>query len=177
MHSDELTRRSLGRIRCTHSFAFRWRCQLLTQDDINAAVRLYGGTARAPRGPATCPMYAPISPPRTLTAEYRPDQLGIALSFPRPSEPRLPAFLAKRINDPSVPRGGFAFLREKDRCPTQAEYSKARRIHWDENTAVGSITTIYDRAAGSGRYCYSVWSIDRANRPSARPQRHSSQSI
>jgi len=156
---------------CPRPAGLEWRCQLLSQDDVAGAVRLYGGFIRPLAEPATCPLYPQISPPRTLAAEYRPDQGGVLLAFPRPSEPLLPAFITKLFaNDPpGLVRGGFSYLRGKGRCPTQRDVSSARRIHWNARTSVGSLTTIVDPSPGAGRYCYAMWTLDRANTPSARP--------
>jgi len=156
---------------CPRPAGFEWRCQLLSQDDVAGAVRMYGGFIRPLAAPEMCPLYPQISSPRTLAVEFRPDEGGVRLAFPRPSEPPLPAFITKLFADdpPGLVRGGFAYLRTTGRCATQRDVSSARRIHWNAGTAVGALTTFVDRPPRAGKYCYAMWALDRANTPSARP--------
>ena len=149
-----------GAEHCRQEAVWTWRCGLLEPDDINGVVKLYGGrTSTTSRG--SCPAYAPIRAPVSLSAERRAEGI-VLLRFGRPALPVLPLFLAALTRSRAA-AGRSSYARNV--CPT--EFAGARRYAW--SVGIGEQMAIADRPPQPGRYCYALWSTDPLGRPSDRP--------
>jgi hypothetical protein len=153
---------------CERASIREWRCRLLTADDIEGAIHLYGGAVRLPSGPGTCRFWASIQRPGQLRAAYQRSQGGVTLSFTRPPGPGLPPFIVTAVRrQTTVPQESFAFKSSRDACPTNHDLRSARRSRW--GVAVGRRVRIVDRLRPAGRHCYAVWAYDAAGQPSEQP--------
>jgi hypothetical protein len=147
-----------GAQHCSQHEYWTWRCGLVEPDDVNGAVKLYGGRmSTVSRG--SCSAYTPIRAP-SLSAERRDGGI-VGLRFGRPAPPLLPPFLAALTRS----EGGWAFAHARDACPT--EFVGAKRYAW--SVGIGEQMAIAERLSQPGRYCYAVWSTDPLGRPSERP--------
>ena len=148
-----------GAQHCRQEAVWTWRCGLLEPDDVNGAVKLYGGrTSAASRG--SCPAYTSIVAPARLLAERRAGSL-VGLSFTRPTSPPMPLFLAAMTGS----QGGWAIAHARNVCPMK--FADAKRYAW--TVGIGEQMAISERAPEPGRYCYALWSSDPLGRPSDRP--------
>jgi hypothetical protein len=137
-----------------------WRCRLLEADDVAGAVSVYGGYVRAVRQPALCPLYAAIRPPTAVQARYDAPSGRLELSFRRPPDPAIPAFV---IPSPWRGKDTFAVAGPLRRCSATAT---APRAHYLWTVQVGADEHIGPPAA-KGTSCYEVWAVDKLGRPSA----------
>jgi hypothetical protein len=148
-----------GAQRCSQNENWTWRCGLVEPDDVDGAVKLYGGrVSSASRG--SCPAYTPIGAPPSLSAERRGEAV-VGLRFGRPALPLLPPFLAALTRS----EGGWALARGRNACPT--EFAGAKRYAW--SVGIGEQMVIAERLPQAGRYCYALWSTDPLGRPSDLP--------
>jgi hypothetical protein len=149
-----------GALGCPKTMPWEWRCRLLESDDIQGAVRLYGGAVRV-RRQAACPIYDAIASPGGLTAEPHASGRGAVVSFRRPAGPRIPQFLLRLA---SGSEESLAY-RVGPSCATRL-VGRTARYRWQ--VAPGAFQELTNPLP-AGRYCYAVWSVDMLGRPSARP--------
>lgn len=146
---------------CGASEPWEWRCRLVERDDVGGAVALYGGTIRPTRTPAFCPLYAAIAAPSAVTARVQGSSL--LLSLRRPTSPQIPSFLSAAGG-----RDAFAVVEGDGACPSSVDLTTDDVYLW--RGAVGATTEVArPLPSEAGRYCYSIWAVDRLGRPSARP--------
>lgn len=145
---------------CAKAHAWQWRCAVLTSDDVAGAVALYGGTARAQRGPEDCDLYRSEAAPRRVAVTPTTTPNLFIVAFTRPSPAHVPAFLAsqRRLEE------SFVVGSSTTSCPT-VPYAFARET-WE--AAVGA-TQQTRLLLPTGTSCIGVWSVDSFGRPSDRP--------
>jgi hypothetical protein len=138
--------------------AWTWDCGLLHRDDIEGALKLYGGTIREP-AIHTCELYPGPATPRRLAlgAGTRPG--SVSATFVRPADAVPPSFLGASIA-PS-----YTIQAQKDACPAAADLN--RRYRW--KSAAGAVEASGVDALARGTYCVAVWALDALGRPSAAP--------
>jgi hypothetical protein len=129
--------------------AGQWRCRLIERDDRRGAVRRYGGAVK-PVGPIYCWMYAPPAPPTQVTAESSPPSgADVRLSWRNSG--------SQGLSRVEVARG-------RDACPTSLDDADES---WVRPAARGKVQALEDlgyQPLETGRYCYSLWSYDDADR-------------
>lgn len=147
---------------CAPGPVWDWRCRLLEPDDIAGAVAAYGGTARRATLPELCPLYRAINRPAALAARYDQASGVIVLTFKRPAEPAVPAFL---IPSPWRGRPTYTVAGPLRSC-SSADTATATRWAWH---AKPGGTETFTTPATPGTWCYAVWALDTLGRPSPLP--------
>ena len=146
---------------CPKAEPWQWRCGLLTADDANGAVALYGGAAAPMTGRRDCDLYPGIHAPTNVEVTMTEAAHVYRVSFRRPPALAVPGFLyAGRSRQPEA----FVSAAVLNRCPTDAH--KFPRRPW--RTAPGGLDETYLSLA-SGTYCVTVWAVDSFSTPSPRP--------
>jgi hypothetical protein len=144
---------------CTPSPPWDWRCRLLEPDDIAGAVVVYGGKARPAAKQELCPLYKAIDKPGALAARFDETTGAVVLTFKRPTEPAIPAFL---VPSPWRGRPTFTVAGPLKSC-SSADTATATRWAW--HAKPGGAET-YTLPATPGTSCYAVWALDKLGRPS-----------
>jgi hypothetical protein len=150
-----------GPTRCPQTKPWEWHCRLLQEDDVRGAVALYGGSVRPIGRQRGCELYRAIASPAQARATVDAVARTVALTFGRPSSPRIPAFLLRGQRGME----SFLYARGRDACPG-APRNPHERHGWQ--TAPGEVEQVVERLPAAGRYCYAVWAYDEYGRPSAR---------
>ena len=83
-----------GGAQCKPQVLWDWRCRLLEPDDVAGVAAVYGGQPRPPTEPELCPLYPAIGPPTGFSASDDSTGSVLTLTFTRPAEPSIPAFVA-----------------------------------------------------------------------------------
>jgi hypothetical protein len=148
-----------GPTQCPVEAYWRWRCQLLTPDDVAGAVALYGGRARPPRGPENCDLYPAISPPSGLRVAWTGAPQQVRVSFRRRPSATVPAFLSVQEYDPE----SYVAVATPNRCETEPRAH--HRTVWQARPGETQSTVM---TLAKGTYCLTVWAVDSFARPSAR---------
>jgi hypothetical protein len=145
---------------CEPKSLWDWRCRLLEPDDLAGVVAAYGGAARAASQPELCPLYPAIARPPGLAAEYVPSAGAVRLSFRRPAEPAIPAFV---VPSPWSSRSSFGVSGPLQSC---ARNEAAPTGHWRWHVHPLAAQETFETPAVPGRRCYAVWAFDELGRPS-----------
>ncbi len=154
---------------CEPKLLWAWRCRLLEPDDIAGVAAIYGGKPRTTRKQPLCFLYPGMSAPGHAHAEYLPDAGKVVISFTRPREPAIPAFV---VPSSWRTRASFVILGPSKSCPTIDPLSSQvyHLTHWLWHGPPGHTET-FPTPAVPGTNCYSVWALDKLGRPSAHPAR------
>jgi hypothetical protein len=154
-----------GGSECSGRVPWVWRCRLLERDDVAGVAAAYGGRPRAVTTPALCPLYTPIQRPTGFSASLDDARATMTLTFRRPVEPAIPAFVAR----PEWKRSAAFAVGEPHRsCPANGDAGSAFRYRW---TVAPGRRQHLRLPLPSRRVCLAVWAIDALGRPSAGPAR------
>lgn len=145
---------------CAKAELWQWRCQLLTPDDVDGAIALYGGTRWPQRGARDCDIYAGSNSPADLAVSWTEAPEHVRVTFRRPASVAVPYFLARQRKDPEA----FVVGATTKRCATDAHAFS--RYPWTVRAG-----GIQDKVLhlSPGVYCLTVWAVDSFARPSSRP--------
>lgn len=117
-------------------------CRLLERDDIQGAIRLYGGRARVKR-PGFCP-----KPPKKVRSVGDPREYSVRLEWrnPRNALFRRTTVAAARGKCPTRPDNSFGAFSLRGNRP-------GKLVRLKDDIAAGGVLR-------TGRYCYSLWGED-----------------
>lgn len=147
--------------RCEQPPAGQWRCGLLEEDDIQGAVKLYGGTPQPPR--PYCPKVRP-KPKRPPPPRQPPDPLSSADAVEVSDLGSSSRVTVSWLNGTSERVRQAVVARAPGRCPAKPDGLERRTVSADPGSE-GRATFPLDLVPS----CYAVWSRDRAGRLSREP--------
>jgi hypothetical protein len=143
---------------CRFGPLWKWRCRIVEPDDIKGAVAIYGGRARPASKPARCDTYR--QPPALTALTATADESGnITVSFRRPENTRIPAFLlvhGRRNRDL-----GFAYSAGRNRCSRPEPYATPYSVAPGRTQAIG----LYEEGTAGERICITAQTRDAFGRP------------